>query len=133
MIKCAMKCGFGFFIAPPISQIATNQKIAIVVNKNAHGEQEHTLRRIPIDKRIRLEITCRIRIYISPFFLDSVVEICLKVSGIGRAQDPTSLALFIFVNKGARRSPICCSLTLPPGGVIYSTASLTLSSTIVNT
>lgn len=38
MIKCAMKCGFGFFIAPPISQIATNQKIAIVVNKNAHGE-----------------------------------------------------------------------------------------------
>lgn len=29
---------FGVFIAPPISQIATNQKIAIVVNKNAHGE-----------------------------------------------------------------------------------------------
>lgn len=26
------------FIATPISQIATNQKIAFVVNKNAHGE-----------------------------------------------------------------------------------------------
>lgn len=31
--------GFGiFFIATPISQIATNQKNAFVVNKNAHGE-----------------------------------------------------------------------------------------------
>lgn len=26
------------FIATPISQIATNKKIAFVVNKNAHGE-----------------------------------------------------------------------------------------------
>lgn len=34
----AKDCGFGGFIATPISQIATNKKIAFVVNKNAHGE-----------------------------------------------------------------------------------------------